>query len=348
MARNKIPEDLLTEEQKIRRKYNERYRSKDVIVKNKKSIPIKKQILMTGTDGSNFRQSMDQEINFSQTVHDLDSFRESKFSQSNEKISQMVEIPNFELASIINKLNELNEKISQMEQAQISQIPAFERFEKKEENWKDFLKPLILPSYVTKKVQKVFSLSVILAALTGFIWLSVFLSAPFFGPKENGVISVLSIEAVSCLFMFFAARLSHWSKKFVFRSCAFALMGISLLFCFDSIKQENVKSNVSYKELESQIDLSNERISRLSLQVSALPNDWISKRTSLEIEISKERAVREALTRKLKDSSLVQTNTIQNLAPFFVRLALCLGILFLFEALSGVMLGTDRHRLAIN
>ena len=358
MARNKIPDELLTEEQKIRRQYNERHRRKSKPVKQTKSKPkpVQKQILMNGTDGKLYNQEVFAEQKSSQIVQDLNSYRFEKFekiSQINErKKSQITEISLLEFNSIINKLSELNEKISQIESLkfsqmnerisqiennQISQISQILEPKTERENWKNFLQPMVGPSFVSNLVKKGVSLFVILLSLIALVAFSVSLSAPFFGQGKEGSLSIMVIEGVSCLFMLIASRFDHWSKKLIARVCAFSLMGVSLLFCFDSIKQNNLKSHAGYQEIETQISLSDEKISRLSLQVSALPIDWVSKRATLEQEISKERVIKEELSNKLKDSSIIQVNTIQNLAPLFVRIALCLGILVLFELMSGLL-----------
>jgi len=334
MGRKRIPDELMTEEQRTRRTYQERYRNKikKVVrqnVKKKRVIKEKSsQIMATGTDDNIYEKKYERNIVAGATILQFPVNEEREIYPSEREISLIQEVEF--LKQELSKLNEKNmEKC--MEKSAEKDVPR---------KWGEVLRKAVSPDAVLSAGSLLISSTflILVSAVCGYA--SVRLTSPFFGEGIDGMLAAASAEGLAGFFAIFAALNSNRVVKWSSRLFGFGIVAIVTAFCFDGIESkvgsDARKSSDSYKTLTREMETSQATVSRLSAQVEALPTDWVSKRAALEGQILEERDRISSLSGKIESLPLETGGSWKVMGHFSIRLWFGVALMVLCELLVGI------------
>ncbi len=354
MARKKIPDHLMTREQKMRRSRNEKYRHKnsdpyqinsELNIKKNVSIksPCLKQKISDHEDLScheigNLKKALKtvqlsegKVIKFpSQYV----SLIETLNSESNLNLKKDI-FPHQEEASKIIELNKVN--ILNKNQRTLLQ------------EWKSVLKILASPQGVTQSLAHIFTFVkffVLVTLIFSIVALSVHISGDFFGDK--GFETALGVLIGGGILSVLAKTTTNLWQAVSFRFLAYIGTAAFLMVAYSGMKNSSLKDSEGYlasqktiNRIEAEIATVSNNLSLLAPEYGKLREKEYERRDKLKLELAQEQSRLRSIT----------PNTHQDIAVignFIARFILDVVVFALFEVFAAQFLSTRRRLKALS
>jgi hypothetical protein len=302
MARNKIPDELITEEQRKKRERNEKYRLNKSKIGDQRTLKI--------------------------VTSDLRSIQTERDARPQSQIPSQSQPPSIELFAKVSLLQQSFEEFStktmhhldtlvsnlkrepDMSQSQIppqSQPPSQSRIKEIETQWMSIFYSVLEPKGFCFVLLGL-CLILLISGLTGYLMHQGFL---FFASGEPDFTKALSSAIVSEAIPIICAGVFALtdSRRFKILSAIFLVTSIIGLGVFmkDGVVGNSLTQNFQYKAVQEERDLIHKSIETLNKSLAALPENYASKKEALRQEIETQRKNLLANTEASKNISGIVT-----------------------------------------